>query len=456
MKKRDCLIAFLLGLGILPSALLAQQETQMTEAKRRMDVPAPLGGLTQPLTSPSEGEPGTILTAGLGVEALYDDNVAALDGSQIGHYQYSILPSIGLQRFDQETQWVLHYVGGVTFDQRALQDDLITHGGTADFRHDFSRRLATELREEYLVTNNPFAHIGTSQSLPALTGPGELSSFVVPPTATRTASVSLASLSYQLGPYSGIGISGNLSMQRYRDVIATSGIDGSLIDTRTVAGRAFYVDQISPHQRIGAEYQLQDLEFDGGLARAVDHTVFLFDEISLRNDMKLSLFAGPESSHIHNVLILNPNLSTSVVPALSDQLSWAGGIMYTWQGKHTGFSASGRRGVSDGGGFLGAVRLTTGQLEMERRITQRWILTLGTSYSDGRALDASANGTGNRITTVEGHVAAEHRITGNISVRGQYAHVDQPHGGDFSQSIRGHHNQVEIGLDYQFHRTLNQ
>jgi hypothetical protein len=266
----------------------------------------------------------------------------------------------------------------------------------------------------------------------------------------------MASLGYQLGPHSGIGANGNFSMQRFRDVITTSGTSGSLIDTRTITGRAFFVSRISRRQTIGAEYQLQDLNFVSGEARAVDHTVFLFDEISLRSDMKLMLFAGPDRSHIHNVLILNPDLSTSVVPALSDQWSWAGGIMYTWQGKHSGFLASGRRGVSDGGGFVGAVRLTTAQLEMTRQFDAHWTASLGTSYSDGRALDASANGTGERITTAEGHVGVERRIMRNITVRGQYAHVYQPHGQIFLQNILGHRDRVEIGLEYQFHRILTQ
>jgi hypothetical protein len=454
--KHLCLLGFLLlGLGLLPSSLFAQQETNSPAVKSRMDVPAPLGGLTPQLNPVPDGEAGTVFTAGLKLNARHEDNVGSLDGSRTGHFQYSVLPSIGLRGLGHETQWVLNYTGGITFDQGGLQNDLIMHEATAELRHEFNKSLAAELRQDYLVTNSPFARLGTIASLPALDGPGELSSFIVPSTATRTVSVSMASLGYQLGPHSAFGVNGNLSMQRFRNVISTSGVSGGLIDTRSVAGRAFFVRKISPRQTIGAEYQLQDLRFLGGEARAADHTLFLFDELSLRSDMKLSLFAGPDHSHTRNVIFLNSDLTTSVVLGLSDQWSWAGGAMYTWQGKHTGFRASVRRGVSDGGGFTGAVRLTTEQVDLPIQLNARWNLTPGASYSDGRAL-GSAAATGDRITSVEGHFGVKYRATRDITFHGQYAYVDLINGLTFSPNILGHHNQIEIGLDYQFHRTLSQ
>jgi hypothetical protein len=404
----------------------------------------------------SDSEAGTAFTAGLGVNDRYEDNILALDGTRTGQYLYSFLPSIGFRGLGHETQWVLNYTGGITFDQRGLPNDLVTHKATADFRHEFNKRLTAELRQDYLVTNSPFARLESIASLPSLTGPGQLSSFFLPSTATQTVSVSMASMGYQLGPHSAFGLNGNLSMQRFRDVITTSGVSGGLIDTRSIAGRGFFVSKISSRQTIGAEYQLQDLSFVRGTAHAVDHTVFLFDEISLRSDMKLSLFAGPERSHIRNLLVLNPDLSTSVVTGMSDQWSWAGGAMYTWQGKHAGFLTALRRGVGDGGGFLGAIRLTNGLIDLPMQLNARWNITPGVGYSDGRTLGSTALTTGDRITYVEGHFGVEHRLTRDIKLHGEYAHVDVINGGTFSQSIPGHHNQIEIGLDYQFHRTLSQ
>lgn len=457
MKKHHCLIcSLLLGLGLLPFRVFAQQEGQPAVVKTRIDVPAPLGGLIPQLSPVNDGEPGTVLTGGLGLNARYEDNTVALDGGRTGQYQYSVLPSIGLRGLGHETQWTLNYTGGMTFAQSGAPNDLVTHRGTADLRHEFSQRLSTELRQDYLVTNSPFARLETIATLPALSGPGTLSSFFVPSTATQTVSVSMASLGYQLGPHAAMGLSGNLSMQRFRDVITASGSSGSLIDTRSIAGRGFYVSKLSPRQTVGAEYQLQDLSFLGGTARAMDHTVFLFDEISMRSDMKLSLFAGPERSHIHNVLILNSDLSTSVEPGLNDQWSWAGGAMYTWQGKRTGLRAALRRGVGDGGGFLGAIRLTNALIDVPMRLNARWNISSGVSYSDGRTLGSTARTNGDRLTYIEGHSVIEHWLTHDIKLHGQYAHTDVINGGTFSLSIPGHHNQIEIGLDYRFHRTLSQ
>lgn len=476
-KRNMCkpLIRFCVGLclwaapGLQPGPLMAQDEKQPASAEQpeaqtpeksgQLILPPPLGGFSPRLTSDSESvrEKRNLLVGGVDINGLYTDNAFTQGSKPVSDYQYSILPSIGLQSFAPDTEWLLNYGGGLTVDQRMSWNNQLQHAANAYLRHNFTRHIVSEFRQDYSLTNDPFSQVGQSQTLPTVSGPGQLSPFAVPQPITRISSISAANLTYQVSQHSAMGISGSFSLQHFNDAVANSEASGSLIDTTGAAGRAFYLRQISAHQTIGSEYQLLDLRFDGGAARTVDQTLFLFDSFSLRKGMTLSLYAGPERTHTHNLIILGPNLNMLVLPLLADNWSVAGGLMYSWQGRHTGFRLSGNRGVSDGGGWSGAVRLNTASLELLRALGKRWTATLELSYSDGRTIGLPASaGDKSRVTTEEGLLGFMYRVTRDLSLTAKYGRIQQPNAGLFSVALQPNHNQVQAGLTYRFHKALSQ
>src|SRR5262249_26500983 len=328
-------------LGVLaavrPPAIIAQEkDTQrQTRDNQIMGVPAPLGGTAPQLLPSGEGEVRNILRGGLTLGALYGDNSIPVSGQRT-EYQYSVTPSLGLQQTRPHTAWSLDYRGGLIVEHKPQEPGPSVENGTwatADVQHVFARRLLLELREDYIRTSNPFGYTRENQSVTALSGPGQLNSFIAVPAATRSTNVSSGSLTYQLTRHSSMGFSGSYSTQRFRDVTVAPGVALSLIDTKTATGRGFYVLEVSRRHKIGFEYQLQDLRFQGNVARTVDQTVFVFDEISLKPNITLTLYAGPDRSHEHNnILLLESNQTTSVVPMINDAWSPAGGAMFTWRG----------------------------------------------------------------------------------------------------------------------------
>jgi hypothetical protein len=282
-----------------------------------------------------------------------------------------------------------------------------------------------------------------------------LSPFAVPSPVKQIASISNANLTYMLSQHSAAGVSGSFSLQDFRQVPSTSPSVGSLIDTTDTAGRAFYLRQVSPHQTVGVEYQLQDLRFDGGRARTVDQVLFLFDGISFTQNMTLSLYAGPEHTANHNVAVLAPGLSTPIVPSLQSQWSAGGGIAYAWRGKANGLRLSAERGVSDGGGWLGAVRLNTASLALQKALTVRWSATLDLTYSDGHAIGMPANLVGARVTSEQGLLGFSYRVTRNLAASTSYARIRQPHLGPFIQALQPNYNQIQAGLTYQFEKAFS-
>src|SRR5215475_11427964 len=195
-------LGLLLAICERPLVLMAQQtseepQTDGRQASPPLVLPAPLGGFTPTVTASESTSCENLLTGGVGVNALFSDNSFSASPTALNHSQYSITPEIGLEIFGLHTQWLLDYAGGLTLDQGALGNTQQRQAATVDVRHNFTQRLAGEVREHYTMSNNPFAQVGENPSLPTLTGPGQLSPFAVPSPVTQMANVSTANLTYR-------------------------------------------------------------------------------------------------------------------------------------------------------------------------------------------------------------------------------------------------------------------
>lgn len=440
-----------------PGMLLAQeQQDQNQSLPRLLVVPAPLGGSSPQLLPTSEGQVSNVIGGGVTLGAVLDDNAFDLNGQRYAQYQYSVLPTLMFQQTRPQTAWSLDYRGGLTIDQSAFAAGPTLQqaaSATADVQHSFGRRLVLELREDYVLTDNPFTYTAPNSSLAILSGPGQLNSFAVAPEARRTASVSSADTTYQLSQYSSMGFSGSYSLQSFSDVATGSPEVLSLIDTRTTTARGFYLRQVGQDQKIGVEYQFQDMWFQDGAARTVDQTLFLFDEIDFTTNMTLVMFAGPDCAHVHNNILLGSVSLTAVVPGINNLWSPAGGAKFTWRGKHVALDLTGQRVVTDGGGYTGSIRASSASGELRKDFTSRWAASLGYEYSDGRLLEGPSTG-GGRITFTQASLALERRLTKDLSVRAQYARVQQLSSTTPTPLITGYHNRVEVDLVYQFTRPL--
>ncbi|SRR5579871_1010070 len=453
-----------LGLGLCAQTLPPQEETNAPPSDRQSTaevgegptapvLPAPLGGFNPRLTQAETAEQQpNLLTGSIGVNALYIDNAFSSGSSTVADYQYSVLPSVGFQTFGRQTQWTMNYAGGVTINQRAVGNSQQTHDGALDFRHEFTRHLSTEVRQDYTMTNNPFVQIGANDLLSTVTGPGQLSPFAVPQPVTRISSISTANLMYQLARHSAMGVSGSFSLQNFRNAEALAGTGGALVDTTNGSGRAFYLSQISRHHAIGTEYQLQDLSFDGGVAHTMDQVVYLFDGMSFQRNMTLSIYAGPEFTHTHNVILARPGAAPAVLPVVGNVWSLGGGFAFAWRGKRNGLRVAADRSVSDGSGWGGAVRLNTASLELMRAFNSRWSVNCTLAYSDGRTIGVPSNLDAGKITTEQGLLGLSYRWTHNLSLTTQYGRIKQPHAGLFTSTLNPDHNEILAGVSYSFEK----
>ena len=431
-----------------------EEQSEPSQPQPVLTEPGSVSGSNQQLFSQAL-ENRDIIAGSLSVNGLYDDNAFSASSHRIATRQYSILPGLRLDLFRPRTQFELNYAGGITFDQRISSRDLVTHDFSAQLQHNLTRRLLLELREDYLVTNNPFARPGQSRSLPTLAGPGQLTPFISTGTADRIANVTSGDLTYQLTERSSAGVSGNFSSQRFRNVGSVTSF--GLVDTKTAAGRLFFVHQLRPRQKVGAQYLFQDLRFARGQSRIVDHTLFLFDEIALRSNMSLTLFAGPQHSHIHGVITFNPLFSTHIIPIVSNGWSPAAGATYSWKGAHTALRLSGLRSISDGGGLLGATLANSVSVELQEKFTRSWSASLTTSYFNGRSINGSNRDAAGKLTSEQAQFSLVRSITNDLSAEIRYSYVQQRQaGGSAINRVVFHGNQLEAGITYRIARPISQ
>jgi hypothetical protein len=316
--------------------------------------------------------------------------------------------------------------------------------------------LRLEVRENFLLSNNPFDNAGESQILPNLSGNGQASTQATTLAASRTVSTSFANLTYQLGPHSVVGASGSYSLERFHDLTSTPGASAQLIDGDEIIGQAFYAWRISQRQNIGAQYQIQDMTFESGQARTVSQSVFLFDEINVKPHVTLTLFGGPEYAHTHNnIALLDANSTKVILPVLKDEWSPAGGATLTVLARHAALRLTGQRSISGGNASIGSARTTSASAELRTELSERWSSSLGAVYSDGTLLQGAISGVASRITNVQGTFGLSRRITKNLVARVQYAHITQLSSNLPNFSIYGDHNRVGVGLLYEFTRGLS-
>ena len=127
-----------------------------------------------------------------------------------------------------------------------------------------------------------------------------------------------------------------------------------------------------PHTWVGLEYNFDDFNSPNRKTRSRVHNILYTHSLIFSRKMALSLFAGPEYSHDHDVFLLFlPPLLLSV-PENHNHWSWAAGGTFSWAGDLTSVNLSASRQISDGAGLAVALRLERVGVEVQRRLTRRW------------------------------------------------------------------------------------
>ena len=111
--------------------------------------------------------------------------------------------------------------------------------------------------------------------------------------------------------------------------------------------------------------------------------------------------------------------------------------------------------VSDGGGLLTAVDLTTGNGAWRRQLTRNGTIELGALYSDSRALQASST-TYSLLKSASGSVLWQQQIGRSFMATLGYARDYQNEKGLAVNPLSVNHNRAWVTIGYHFSRPLGQ
>src|SRR5690242_9727489 len=360
MRKHLFMMSMLTGLVSLTPAGASGQTAS--------PIPMSAGGQIPTVVPSSEARQPNTLEAGVELSASYDSNV--FTSSATGAHsdiRYSVVPRVSLMKSLPRVSFDLKYAPGVEISQHRLYHSLFTNDADGGFIYTPTDRTSFSARQQYDVTTDPFRGLGGP------IGPVGQSTFL--PNFKQTAYLSNANLSHRFSEFNTLGIGGVFADRNYENTPPNQPTV-SLIRSRIASGNAFFTHQISPRNTVGVQYSAQALEFPQHNARTFTHSFNFLDVITFSSRSSLTLFAGPDYSITSNQIVFSLGGIIISIPVKSNTWSASGGAIYSFQGERTAFQGQFSRHVSDGGGLLGAVYLSSGSVKIITRLTKNWDLDM--------------------------------------------------------------------------------
>jgi hypothetical protein len=410
--------------------------------------PPPVNGVQMPLTFSSDGSRSNYLSASIQLGSGYDDNALVTPSNHVSNLSLLVLPSVEIRQNREHWSLDLAYSPGITINQNLGERNQFAQSLSFTTNYRLSPHVSLQLRDNFAITSNLFS--GLFGNTP---GPGPLqqsNSSVITPLADRTSNNTGLGLTYQISASSLVGVSGNYYFVNYGSVSGTPGASG-FIDSRSASGAGFYARRFSNRHWVGATYNFQQLMFDPG-GRTTVHRILGFYSLTMGSHMTLSLWAGPQysTSFVNSVLVPQPGMGGTV--ALPSQWSPADGVMFDWQGSHTGLHAGYSQQISDGGGLAEAVTSQQADAEFRHRLAARWTATAGVAYARNNPLHTiSAIAP---LRSLQGNAGVEYRITDNLGMGILYGRQQQQYEYPLLPSAAANQNRVWFSLSYVFARPL--
>lgn len=435
---------------ILSSALLLGPRLAMAQAANvpgitASNVPVLASGQMPSATPGIDEQPPNVLIGRLLAGGSYDDNALPNVSPRQWDIMYSILPQISLQETRSRIVWGLSYSPGFEFSQNLLYRNYFEQkfGGNLAWRVTPHGTLSAQ--QYYLVTTNPFAGFTTTQPGPVIS-PNET---IYIPNVRQTLILSNALYSYQASAQTSMGIGGSFDRQSY-DNIPHTGPSTALIHAQIASGDAFIARQLTPRNQLGFQYGLQVLRFPQVDARTTSHSFLIFDQMNLSTSTSLTLYGGPEYSLTANEVVLNLGFIILTIPVNANQWSAEGGVIYNWTGHRLAAAIDFSRRVSDGGGLIGAVELTSGSAQLSYQLSRNWSLTSSISGADDKLLVSS--GSNNEMKTYGGQFGIRRLLWRKVGINWFYQRLNET--GSINGFVIGNRDIAGARLEYTFLKPL--
>lgn len=451
LKKLSILFLVLFAMPLAVAAQEGASQEGAAPAAQDTALPVPFGATSLAFTP--ELARTNYLDGGLRLGTTFDDNALNTSSDRLYDVGYSILPDIALRQSRGRLNWMLNYAAGFTVNQRLSARNQGSHDLGFESQYRLSPHVTLTLRDHFAMTTGFFDQVNQnfdSSSGSVLQRPNQ---FVVTPLARQDSNVATAQMSYQFSASSEVGGSGTFYRSHYKD----APVGTELIDTDTQEAEGFYNHRTSARNLIGATYRFQRLTFSPMENDTFVHSVLATYTFQIKPNVTLSLFAGPQHTDV-STQIMVPTVQLPLVYFVSipiEQNSWstAAGGSFSWNGQRTSFIADASRSVSDGGGLLGAVNLTSFDASVRRQVSRNYAANLGVAYGSNQAVSTTASPFSSLKSTTA-NFAIDRTFRNRLGLTLGYAHAFQTQQNAAPGSDQINHNRVWMSLSYNFSRPL--
>jgi hypothetical protein len=447
-------LTYVLAIVLLQSWVGAQDLSQAGTnppdgSDQRMNIPMPLSADGPSLGFTSELQRSNFLNGGISIGSTFDDNVLNSSSNRLSNFAYSATPYIALNQTRARLNWTLNYMAGFTMNQRYSS----LNQSSQDIGFSGAYRLAphADLRvtDTFLRTSGFFDQVNQNPAIPTSGILDRPNQSLILPLSKQTANTSTAELDYQFSGNSMVGASGTFYFSHFRD----TPVAFTLVDTQSVGAQAFYNYRLSTRNMIGLTYRFQRLSFSPIANSALVHTLLYVYTLTLKPNVSLSLFAGPQYTDTQAEIFPNPALGIAGNEVLA-QRNWSGsgGGSFNWNGQRASVVAEFIREVTDGGGLLGVVRGNIADAGIRRQVSHSWGASLGIGYATNQSLITLAN-LQSHLRTATASIALDRSIGGHVGLRLGYArNYQQEYSGPAFGNIN--HNRAWASIGYNFSRPL--
>jgi hypothetical protein len=403
-------------------------------------------GKMPPLAVEGQRHFTNMFMATVGVSSIYD-NAAA--GTSQGGEEFLINSSLALQQTRRHVNFVLSYTPGLMVSRHTSGSGQFTQLFEAEVNYTPTARLVLRLRPDFSVSTDPFQPVIQETLLPQLGPNNQLNDTVVVPGTKVTTKIANAQLAYRMTKHSTLGLTGTFSDQRYDSIESTTPGAGS-VSSRAASGSVFYSLQLSARHSAGVQYTILDQSFTSTDAHIHSHSIQIFDQISLTPRSTLTVYAGPQHSSSQEQEAI-PFL-TYILNFQIDKAAWTpgGGVSYTWNGTRTAVHASFGKYITNGGGLLGPVNLTSGSARVRRQWAQRWSSDIGVDINDNHSL--LLLGSALQTNTALMGINVSHELAKDMQMQLSYNRVWQR--SSLMGQALGNYDRIGATLRYQFTKPL--
>src|SRR3954452_1799587 len=344
--------------------------------------PADLG--TAPLTR-EQTDRKNVLDYGLSSSNSFDDNGNVSGRSRKNNFMSTLQPQASILVSRPKMEARIYYGPGFTYSTDTANRIGVSHMLGGELTYSFTKRWSMHLRESFLLSSNAIDSVRAAQELPELgilERPGDA---LVGANVHRRVEQVGAETAYRLSKHTSVGLGTTFSNGKY-ERLEQSSSTAQPFGTQSWSAHAFFSQQLTPSYSVGVNYIAQNFSSREGKLSTLTHGLLGFATWSLRHNIQLSLFAGPEYSQIDNSLASN---LTTMVYARHTSLS--AGSSFAWRGEQNGLSASFIQRVSDSGvSAVGAVEARILNVQAQRHLTARSSVNIFVSYFSNTQLVAFA------------------------------------------------------------------